>query len=90
MFNSEQEEKIKIPSLPLAVYREIAAHLQQLDGVTVEIVPQSSSEFNYLQSQVEGLILRYCSNLSAEEGERMEEILNYYESRHGNWKKENS
>jgi len=88
VFNSEQEKKIKIPSLPLAVYREIAAHLQQLNPVTVEIVPQSSSEFNYLQSQVEGLILRYCSNLSAQESKRLQEILNYYESRHGAWEKE--
>ncbi len=83
MFNSEQEEKIKFPSLPLAVYREIAAHLQQVEGVSVEIISQSAREFDYLQSQVEGLILRYPSHLSTEEKQRLEEILNYYESRHG-------
>jgi hypothetical protein len=85
--NSQKEEKIKIPSLPLAVYREIAAHLRQVDGIEVQIIPQSSSEFNYLQSQVEGLLLRYPPHLSPEEQQWCQQILSYYEQRHGQWER---
>lgn len=88
MSDSQKEEKLKIPSLPLAVYREIAAHLQQLDGIEVNIIPQSSSVFRYSQSQVEGLVLRYSPNLTTEEQRRFQEILNYYEQRHGRWERE--
>lgn len=86
-YSQPQAEKIKIPSLPLAVYREIAAHLQQLDGLDVEIIPQSSSEFSYLKSQVEGLLLRYSSHFSPEEKQRCQEILAYYEKCHGRWER---
>jgi len=85
---SQKEEKLKIRSLPLAVYREIAAHLQQLDGVEVEILPQSSQSFSYFQSQVEGLVLHYSANLSEEEQQRVQQILTYYEQRHGRWERE--
>lgn len=87
MSYSQQEEMIKIPSLSLAVYREIAAHLQQLDGVEVEIIPQSSTSFSYFKSQVEGLRLSYPSTLATGEKQRLQEILNYYEKRHGQWEK---
>jgi len=86
--HSQQEEKIKIPSLPLAIYREIAAHLRQLDGVTVEIIPQSSSEFSYFKSQVEGLRLSYSSTISSGEKQYCKEILNYYEQQYGTWEKD--
>lgn len=46
---------LAIPRLPLAVYREIAAHLQAIDGVRTGLLPQTSREFDYLQSQVGGL-----------------------------------
>ena len=87
MSYSQQEEIIKIPFLPLAVYREIAAHLQQLDAVEVEIMSQSSTAFSYDRSQVEGLRLTYPSTLATEEKQRLQEILNYYEKRHGQWEK---
>jgi hypothetical protein len=87
--NSQKEEKLKIPSLPLAVYREIAAHLRQLDGVEVDIIPQSSQTFSYFQSQAEGLALHYSPDLTAEEKQRCQEILNYYEQRHGRWERDN-
>ncbi len=87
MSNSQQPETIKIPSLPLAVYREIAAHLRQLDGIEVEILPQSSSEFSYFQSQVEGLQLTYSSTFSSEEKQYYQDILDYYEQQYGSWEK---
>ncbi|AFZ45900.1 hypothetical protein PCC7418_3796 [Halothece sp. PCC 7418] len=89
MSSSQQPEKISIPSLPLAVYREIAAHLRQLDGIEVTIIPQSSSAFSYFQSQVEGLQLSYSSTLSSEERQYYHDILNYYEEKYGSWEKEN-
>lgn len=87
MSNSQQEEKLKIPSLPLAVYREIAAHLRQIEGLEVEIIPQSSQEFSYLKSQVEGLVLRYPPSLSAEERQYSQDILQFYEARYGTWER---
>lgn len=90
MSHSQQQEKIQIPSLPLAVYREIAAHLRQIDGVEVEVIPQSSSEFSYFQSQVEGLQLTYSPTLSSGEKQYCQEILNYYEQQYGQWQKESS
>ncbi|MFM6079177.1 MAG: hypothetical protein ACKPCI_11800 [Dolichospermum sp.] len=38
----EVQEKIEFPGLPLAVYREIAAHLNQLAGVEVGLISQTS------------------------------------------------
>jgi len=87
--DSQQQEKIKIPSLPLAVYREIAAHLRQLDGLEVEVVPQSSSEFSYFKSQVEGLRLSYAITFSSEEKQYCQEILDYYEQKYGSWERHN-
>jgi hypothetical protein len=86
--HSQQQETIKIPSLPLAVYREIAAHLRQIDGVEVEILPQSSSEFSYFKSQVEALRLSYSSKISSEEKQYCQDILGYYEQRYGTWEKD--
>lgn len=86
---SQQQETIKIPSLPLAVYREIAAHLRQVDGVEVEILPQSSSEFSYFKSQVEGLRLSYSPTISSEEKQYCQDILSYYEQQYGSWEKDN-
>lgn len=85
MSNSQQVEKLTIPSLPLAVYREIAAHLRQIEGLEVQIIPQSSSEFSYLKSQVEGLVLNYPSSLPTDEKQRLQEILSYYETHYGQW-----
>lgn len=88
MSNSSSQETIAIPSLPLAVYREIAAHVQQLDGIEVEILPQSSTEFDYFKSQVEGLLLKYPADFSQEDQERLEEILSYYQQRYGQWERQ--
>lgn len=55
----ETREKIELANLPLAVYREIAAHLRQLEGVEVELIPQSSPQFAYKKAKllVYGLIM---------------------------------
>ena len=76
-------EKFCIPQLPLAVYREIAAHLRQIQGIEVGLVTQQSQNFDYLQSQIDHLWLEYPSELAAMEKQRLEEILAYYTQIHG-------
>lgn len=78
-------ERIEVAGLPLAVYRELAAHLRQVEGVSqVEIISQTSQQFDYSQSQVEGLWLDFSPHLSPDSRRRVEQILTYYQSRYGN------
>jgi hypothetical protein len=37
-------EQITFPDLPLAVYREMAAHLRQIEGIKVEIIEYDLAE----------------------------------------------
>jgi hypothetical protein len=76
----EIKERIEFPGLPLAVYREIAAHLRQVEGVQVSFIPQSSQEFDYQQSQIGGLWMWWSSHPSPESQQRIEQILAYYRS----------
>ncbi|MGB8698168.1 MAG: hypothetical protein WCD18_02020 [Thermosynechococcaceae cyanobacterium] len=78
-------ETVSWPTLPLAVYREVAAHLRQVIGLEVEILPQTASTFDYELSQVGGLCLRGASELSPESQKRALEILQYYGHRFGPW-----
>ncbi|MEO0947332.1 MAG: hypothetical protein AAFY11_04160 [Cyanobacteria bacterium J06641_5] len=84
----QKKEKISQARLPLAVYREIAAHLQQVHGVVVEILPQTAREFDYLQSQVGGILLCYPISLDASEVQNLEAILASYANRYGDWVRE--
>ena len=74
----ETKEKIEFHNLPLAVYREIAAHLSQLEGVVVELIPQSSPEFDYTQSQIAGLWVNYTQDIA----QQVEQILAFYRTRY--------
>lgn len=71
--------------MPLAIYREVAAHLRQVMGVKVELLEQSSSTFAYWQSQIEGLSIAYADN--SDRQQQIEAILTYYAERHGNWER---
>lgn len=73
------------PRLPLAVYRELAAHLQLLDGVSVGLLPQSSSQFDYELSQIEGIAVTLAPSIAADTQARFEEILQHYGRQHGGW-----
>ena len=84
----ERREKITRARLPLAIYRELAAHLQQVRGVVVEILPQTAPEFDYLQSQVGGILLRYPADLETSEVQNLEAILASYADRYGTWVRE--
>lgn len=71
--------------MPLAVYREVAAHLRQVSGVEVELLPQTAPQFDYRLSQVGGLRIYGDGLAEPEHQARVLEILNYYRSRFGDW-----
>lgn len=77
------------PKLPLAVYREVAAHLQQVIGVETGLIVRSSDssseKFDYAQSQIAALWLEYPQNIDPQEKKRIEEILDYYGKRYHSW-----
>ncbi|ARV62202.1 hypothetical protein BZZ01_29435 [Nostocales cyanobacterium HT-58-2] len=78
----EKRERIEFAGLPLAVYREIATHLRQVEGVEVSLTPQTSKQFDYNQSQVSCLWVEYTSNSGAESRQRVQQILTYYHNRY--------
>jgi hypothetical protein len=53
------DQHYQYPCLPLAVYRELAAHLRQVDGLAVELLPQMATTFDYRLSQLGGLQLQW-------------------------------
>ncbi|MGF1459047.1 MAG: hypothetical protein ACFBSG_08470 [Leptolyngbyaceae cyanobacterium] len=79
------EYRLCSPRLPLAAYREVAAHLRQIEGVNTGLLPQTSKEFDYLQSQVGGIWIRYTAAAANRCQPRVEAILTYYGDRYGQW-----
>ncbi|MBE9178104.1 hypothetical protein IQ268_05825 [Oculatella sp. LEGE 06141] len=71
--------------LPLAVYREVAAHLRQVTGVDAGLLPQTSHQFDYHQSQVGSLWIQYTATANAAAQQRVAQILEYYSDRYGAW-----
>lgn len=74
--------------LPLAVYREMAAHLRQVEGVKTDLLPQTATNFDYLQSQVGGLKIVYPSESSIVKGccsieLKVKSIIRHYENKYG-------
>jgi hypothetical protein len=78
----DNQEIIEFPGLPLAVYREIAAHLQQVEGIVVDLIPQTSLKFDYNQSQVSALCIKWSQNPSLTSQQRVKQILAYYQERY--------
>lgn len=80
---------VRNPKLPLAVYRDLAAHLGQVEGVQVEEIPATPERFNYTLSQVAGLTIGLPSDPIAQQ--QVESILAYYgdryRSRYGSWQR---
>ncbi|WP_242042168.1 MULTISPECIES: hypothetical protein [unclassified Leptolyngbya] len=81
----EQPYQIQCDRLPLAIYREVVAHLRQVAGVEAGLLPQTSQKFDYLQSQVGGLWIQYTAAADQASHLRVEQILAYYGDRYGNW-----
>lgn len=77
--NAVQQEQIIYPDLPLAIYREIAAHLQQVNGTQTLLLPQDSPTFDYGRSQIKALAIQYPTEGQAQ----VRAILDYYGSRYG-------
>jgi hypothetical protein len=73
------------PQMPLAIYREVEAHLRQVAGVEVAVLPQTSQEFEYLKSQAGGLSIQYGAEATDESRRRVEQILAYYGDRYAPW-----
>lgn len=79
---SDKRFKIKyIPELSLAMYRELAVHLSQVDGFTTELIPQDSSQFDYAQSQIAGMWVNCPTQASEHLSQLVQSILNHY----GSW-----
>ncbi|MEL7036153.1 MAG: hypothetical protein AAFO04_11105 [Cyanobacteria bacterium J06592_8] len=84
--------QLRCPRLPLAVYREVAAHLRQVEGVQTGLNPQGSNcessppgSFDYTRSQVGSLWIQYPENVSSTSRQQVDRILNYYGDRYGSW-----
>ena len=78
---------LRCPALPLAVYREVAAHLTQVDGVSIQLEPQTADQFDYAESQIGGLQIALSTPLKAHCQAQVEQILAYYAARYGAWEK---
>jgi hypothetical protein len=69
------------PDIALAMYRELASHIAQIDDVTAELFWQESTKFSYLGSQIGGMWLTYPQALPDQAQILIKNILNHY----GNW-----
>ena len=86
----EQRSQITCPQLPLAVYREVAAHLRQVEGVEADLIlrpiqHQPGAKFDYYQSQVAALQINCAVEISQKDKQRIGEILDYYAQRYHPW-----
>ncbi len=90
--SSTIRQELTCPKLPLAVYREVKAHLCQVEGVTAGLISQSiennSELFDYDESQIKSLWLQYDRNLSPKNQQRIKEILDYYAKRYNIWQEQ--
>lgn len=80
-----REYDIQCPGLPLAVYREVAAHLCQIDQVETDLLPQEAEHFDYALSQIGWLRIRHPQDLSKSDQEQLDQILTFYSQRFGKW-----
>ncbi|MGL4621206.1 acyltransferase [Chroococcidiopsis sp.] len=80
---TQQDSKLRyeicFPGLPLAVYREVAAHLRQVEGVETGLYPATNQQFDYDRSQVGGLWIQYAPTASSASRELVDRILAYYQ-----------
>ena len=84
------KQHIASPQLPLAVYREVAAHLSQVDGVLANLIlhpvkHQPGAKFDYYQSQVAALEISYSEEIAEKDKQQITEILDYYARRYRPW-----
>lgn len=70
--------------MPLAIYREVAAHLGLVPGVQTELLPQQSRSFDYYLSQIGRLQIEYPDSDPTCQAQ-VQQILAYYSDRYGAW-----
>lgn len=76
-------EQITYPGLPLAVYREIASHCQQLAQVDTLLLSAQVTQFDYAESQIGGLQIQFPVDLTTANRQQLEAILAFYGERYG-------
>ncbi|WP_019503990.1 hypothetical protein [Pleurocapsa sp. PCC 7319] len=89
-----QQQQLTCLNLPLAVYREVAAHLRQVEGVNASLILRSTNhnpaeKFDYYQSQVAALQINYAKNIEENAQQKVTAILDYYGQRYHPWEKYN-
>lgn len=80
MFSADRLRIAYTPELPLAMYKELATHLSQVDGVTTDLIWQDRQEFSYDASQIAGMHISAAS-LS----ERSQALIRSILDRYGSW-----
>jgi hypothetical protein len=79
--------QLSCQGLPLAVYREVAAHLRQVGKIKVGLFSPSPIEpFDYTKSQAGGLWIEYAEDAEDATRQKVDQILAYYRDRFGPWK----
>ena len=86
----QNQRQLACPQLPLGVYREIAAHIRQVEGVDASLILRSiqsdpKRSFDYYQSQVAALQITYVESVADDARQQVEEILEYYAQRYSSW-----
>jgi hypothetical protein len=66
------------PDIALAMYRELASHIEQIEDVTAELFWQESTEFSYLGSQIGGMWLVSPQTIPTQSQVLIKKILNHY------------
>ena len=87
----QNQQQFTCPQLPLGVYREVVAHLRQVEGVNASLIMRSiehnpAEKFDYYQSQVAALQIDYSENLAESTNQRIGDILDYYAQHYYPWK----
>lgn len=82
---TQHQQHLTCATMPLAIYREVAAHLRQIEGVNTGLLEQQSQRFNYFQSQVRGIWIEHPQPLPTDSQEQMEIILDHYAQSYGLW-----
>lgn len=86
----QNQQQLTCPQLPLAVYREVAAHLRQVQGIDASLILRSTNhnpteKFDYYQSQVAALQISYAKNTEENARQKVTAILEYYGQRYRPW-----
>ncbi len=82
ILNGKSRTVITFSRMSLAIYRELAAHVEQIEGVKANLITQNSDVFDYNQSQVEAILIEHPLDFEGEKRQQLEAILKYYKCRY--------